>query len=191
MAEENEKQEEAVAAPTASSATSGSSGGKNPLVTVLLFLNIVAMSTIAYFQYKFMSEQASKPTVRDIIKQEMMTDEEKMAEEELLQANTKADGKLMNLEGFTVNLAKSDGPRRFVRMTTVLKFSGESKEGEFNARKPQIRDTIISILNSKRPEDLLKREGKTYLKEEIKAAINSFLIDGEVIDVFYVGFQIN
>ena len=27
--------------------------------------------------------------------------------------------------------------------------------------------------------------------EEVKAAINSFLVDGKVIDVFYVSFQIN
>ena len=53
------------------------------------------------------------------------------------------------------------------------------------------RLTVIGILNSKRPEDLLKRDGKLYLKEQIKSAINSYLIDGKVVDVFYVGFQIN
>ena len=62
---------------------------------------------------------------------------------------------------------------------------------EVEARKPQIRDTIISILNSKRPEDILKRDGKLYLKQEIKSAVNAFLVDGKVEDIFYVGFQIN
>ena len=100
-------------------------------------------------------------------------------------------GLVMPLQGFTVNLAQGDGPKRFVRMNAVLKFSKESEESEFNARKPQIRDTIITILNSKRPEDLLKREGKVYLKEEIKSQINSFLISGKVEEVYYVGFQIN
>ena len=37
----------------------------------------------------------------------------------------------------------------------------------------------------------LKREGKEYLKEEIKSAINSFLIEGNVVEVYYVAFQIN
>ena len=76
-------------------------------------------------------------------------------------------------------------------MNAVLKFSKKSKEEEFKARKPQIRDVIISTLNSKRPEDLLKVEGKSFLKEEIKNAINTFLVDGEVIDIYYVGFQVN
>jgi predicted AAA+ superfamily ATPase len=51
----------------------------------------------------------------------------------------------------------------------VLKLSDDAKSAEFEARKPQIRDTIISIINTKRPEDLLKKEGKQFLKEEIKA----------------------
>jgi flagellar FliL protein len=55
--------------------------------------------------------------------------------------------------------------------------------------KLEIRSSVS--LNTKRPEDLLKKEGKLYLKEEIRTAINSFLIDGNVVDVFYIGFQIN
>jgi flagellar FliL protein len=98
---------------------------------------------------------------------------------------------LLPLEMFTVNLAQGDGPRRYARMEAVLKMSDDAKAAEFEARKPQIRDTIISILNTKRPEDLLKKEGKQFLKEELKAAINAFLVDGKVEDVYYIGFQIN
>ena len=107
------------------------------------------------------------------------------------EAAPETQGILFPLDGFTANLAQGDGPRRFVRLEAVLKFSQDSNEEEFKAKKPQIRDRIISLLNSKKPEDLLKVEGKTYLKEEIKSAINSFLVDGKVLDVFYVGFQIN
>ena len=101
------------------------------------------------------------------------------------------DGILLSLDGFTANLAQDDGPRRFVRLNVVLKFSHDSEEGEFRSRRPQIRDSIISILNAKKPNDLLKREGKEYLKEEIKSSINSFLVDGKVTAIYYVGFQIN
>ncbi|MBL7664871.1 MAG: flagellar basal body-associated FliL family protein [Bacteriovoracaceae bacterium] len=191
MADDKAKDTKETEDKKAAPAAPAQPGPKNPLVTVLLVLNILVMGGMSYMQFNYMKQQASEPTVRDIIKQEMKADGDAGAEEELVKTDTSTDGKLLQLEGFTVNLAKSDGPRRFVRLNTVLKFSNESKETEFTARQPQIRDTIISILNSKRPEDLLKREGKTYLKEEIKAAINSFLIDGEVTDVFYVGFQIN
>ncbi|MCY4643365.1 MAG: flagellar basal body-associated FliL family protein [Bacteriovoracales bacterium] len=105
--------------------------------------------------------------------------------------NDDGEGILLPLDSFTANLAQGDGPRRFIRFNAVLKFTRDSLEEEFRARKPQIRDSIISILNSKRPNDLLKKEGKDYLKEEIKSSINSFLVDGKVLAVYYVGFQIN
>jgi flagellar FliL protein len=166
--------------------------GLSPLVSLVLILNLVATGTIAYFQFKFMKQQASQPSITELIKQEMSGGANSEANKELVvKTNVVDEGIIMPLDGFTVNLAQGDGPRRFVRLNAVLKFSKNSKQEEFEARKPQIRDTIISILNSKRPDDLLKREGKNYLKEEIKSAINSFLVDGEIVDVYYVGFQIN
>ena len=45
--------------------------------------------------------------------------------------------------------------------------------------------------STKRADDLLKKEGKSFLKEEIKASINSFLVDGRVEDIYYISFQIN
>ncbi len=168
------------------------SSAKNPLVTLLLLLNLVVMGSVAFLQWKAFQKTALEPNIQDVIKAEMKSalDEANKAPSDG-KDQPPSEGQLFPLEGFTANLAQGDGPRRFVRLNAVLKFSQDSKEAEFKARKPQIRDTIISILNAKRPEDLLKKEGKNYLKEEIKAAINSFLIDGKVDDIYYVGFQIN
>ena len=167
----------------------GKSGGqKNPLLTALVLINTLMIGAVGFFQYRAHQERASEPTVSDVVKAEMKKAE---TQPEGTGEAVEKDGILFPLDTFTANLAQGDGPRRFVRMKAVLKFSKKSSEEEFKARKPQIRDTIISTLNSKRPKDLLKAEGKEYLKEEIKSAINAFLVDGEVIDVFYVGFQIN
>ncbi|WP_372652495.1 flagellar basal body-associated protein FliL [Halobacteriovorax sp.] len=166
-----------------------SGSGKNPLLTIVMILQLILMGGIAYFQYMAHQKLAATESVMDVVKSDMKagaideSSETGEAREE--------EGILFPLDNFTANLAQGDGPRRFVRLNAVLKFNRDSSEEEFKARKPQIRDTIISILNSKRAEDLLKVEGKNYLKEEIKAAINSFLVDGKVIDVFYVSFQIN
>lgn len=167
----------------------GKSSGGSPLLTLLVLVNTVMMGAVAWFQYQSHLKEASKPTLQDIVKAEM----QKAAEgtEDEAGEPREEDGILFPLETFTANLAQGDGPRRFVRLNAVLKFSKTSSEEEFKARKPQIRDAIIRTLNSKRPEELLKVEGKNYLKEEIKAAINAFMVDGHVIDVFYVGFQIN
>ena len=163
---------------------------KNPLVAIMLILNFVFMIVLAYMQYVGHQKLASIPSVQDVVRSEMkaaMGDGEEGATGEAI----KDDGILFPLEGFTANLAQGDGPRRYLRMNVVLKFNKESNEEEFKARKPQIRDSIIGIVNSKRPADLLKLEGKNFLKEEIKAAINTFLVDALVIDVYYIDFQIN
>lgn len=179
--DENEGEEGAAAAegPAVNS-------GKNPLLVVLLLVNTLLIGFLAYLQWVQHKKLASMPSVKDIMKADM-----KQKGSKKVGAARKIDGKLFPLETFTANLAQGDGPRRFLRLNTVLKFNKSASEKEFKSRKPQIRDVIINILNSKRPSDLLNQEGKNYLKEEIKAAINTFLIDGHVMDVYYVGFQIN
>lgn len=165
---------------------------KNPLLTLLMAINILAMGTVAYFQYRFMDMEAKRPDLTQLLKEkdaapEATTD----AAGEQKNVEVVKNENLLPLDSFTVNLAQGEGPRRYVRLDAVLKMSDDAKAAEFEARKPQIRDTIISILNTKRADDLLKKEGKSFLKEEIKASINSFLVDGKVEDIYYISFQIN
>lgn len=187
--------EEKAAAPAAPAAEGQAASGKSPLVLILLLVNSIGLVAVAVMQYQSHQIKMHEPSVTDVVKAELAKaqkeEKESSSEESLIAPKRPDQGQLLTLDPFTANLAQGDGPRRFVRLNAVLKFSLESKPEEFEQRKPQIRDTIISILNSKRPEDLLATEGKSYLKEEIKGAINSFLIDGKVIDIFYVGFQIN
>lgn len=166
----------------------GSESAKNPLIILLMVTNILAMSAVAYFQWRFMDLESKRPDLATLLKEGQSSSE---ASDEVKSEVSIKEEKLLQLESFTVNLAQGDGPRRFLRLDAVLKMSDDAKKEEFEARKPQIRDTIISILNTKRADDLLKREGKDYLKEEIKSSINSYLVDGRVEDVYYISFQIN
>lgn len=174
-------------------ATPAAPSSKNPLLTLLMVVNIVAMGAVAYFQYKFMAMEAKRPDLTQLLKEKdaapAAASEEASGEQKTEEIVKKEN--LLPLDSFTVNLAQGEGPRRYVRLDAVLKMSDNAKAAEFEARKPQIRDTIISILNTKRADDLLKKEGKAYLKEEIKASINSFLVDGSVDDIYYISFQIN
>jgi flagellar protein FliL len=163
---------------------------KNPLLTLLMAINIVAMGTVAYFQYRFMDMEAKRPDLTQLLKEKDAAPAEDATGEAKKVEVVKKEN-LLPLDSFTVNLAQGEGPRRYVRLDAVLKMSDDAKAPEFEARKPQIRDSIISILNTKRADDLLKKEGKSFLKEEIKASINSFLIDGSVEDIYYISFQIN
>ena len=184
---------------------------KNPLLVILVLINTIAVGAIGFFQFQNHKKLNSVTTAADVMKQDLEGGGEHAAagghgeakaegghggghggaEAKTEVEGVKADGLLYPLEPFTANLAQGDGPRRFIRISLVLKFSKETKKEEVDARKPQISDTIISMLNAKKPEELLKKEGKEYLKEEVKTSINNFLVDGQVTDIYYVGFQIN
>ena len=194
MAEEDQAEggapAEAAPAAAAPAAAAPATSQKNPLVAVLLIVNMIALSAVAFMQYQFMEMKAKEPNWQELVQGGQEAKNPDVANEAMPTENLEKES-LIDLEMFTVNLAQGDGPRRYVRLQAVLKMSKDADATEVEARKPQIRDTVISILNSKRPEDLLKRDGKIYLKEQIKSAINSYLIDGNVVDIFYVGFQIN
>lgn len=200
MAEEKKDQEETKdAAPS----------GKNPLLVILVLVNTIAVGAIGFFQFQNHKKLNSLPTMADIMKQQAEGGHGEAAaggegEKKAGGAHgegggkggegggeAKVDGLLYPLDPFTANLSQSNGPQRFIRIGLVLKFSKETKKEEVDTRKPQINDTIISMLNAKKPEELLKKEGKDYLREEIKTSINNFMTDGQVIDIYYVNFQIN
>ncbi|MBG08862.1 MAG: hypothetical protein CME68_08900 [Halobacteriovoraceae bacterium] len=167
------------------------SSGKNPLLLIITLVNAVLMGVIAFLQWQSHQTLKNQESIKDVVTAEM----KKMKEAEDQEAETgeakEQDGINFSLDPFTANLAQGDGPRRYLRLKVVLRFSKTSSEEEFRSRKAQIRDTVITIINSKRPTDVLKLEGKDNLKEELKAAINTYLIDGSVIDVYYTQFQVN
>ncbi len=55
----------------------------------------------------------------------------------------------------------------------------------------QVRNTIIDLINSKKPSDLDTPEGREYLKDEIKNALNGFLNTGKVRGVFFTNFAVS
>lgn len=190
----------------------GGGGPKGPLLTIILILNLALMGGLGFMQFKMHKKIESQPDINSVLKAAGIEPgagggehaapaggkgEAKKEEgghggaAKVAEDGKRADGTfLVTLKDFTANLAAGEGPKRFIRVGAVLKFSKESKKEEYDAREAQIKDVILTILNSKKAEDLLKVEGKNYLKEEIKSSINAFLEDGNVIDVYYVGFQI-
>jgi flagellar FliL protein len=186
---------------------SAATSGKNPLLVVLVLVNTLAVCAIGFFQFQNHKKLNSVTTAADIMQQQLAGGEHAEGGGEAAGApageqggaaaaagaasSVKTDGLMYPIDPFTANLAQGEGPKRYIRISLVLKFTKDTKKEEVDSRKPQISDAIISMLNAKKPEELLKREGKDYLKEEIKTAINNFMIDGHLEDIYYVGFQIN
>src|SRR5690349_16548654 len=102
-------------------------GSKNPLLTLLMIVNIVAMGVVAYFQWRFMAMEAKRPDLTQLLKEQnadtAATDGEASGEQKVPEIVKKEN--LLPLDSFTVNLAQGEGPRRYVRLDAVLKMSDD------------------------------------------------------------------
>ncbi len=100
-------------------------------------------------------------------------------------------GKMVTLDQFTVNLSTLGSVgAKYVRVNVSLEVPNEDIETEIGSKMPQVRNSIIDIFNSKRASDLASADGRDYLKDEIKEALNSFLVTGKVKGVFFTSFAI-
>lgn len=108
-------------------------------------------------------------------------------------AKSEASGaQTVNLEQFTVNLSTSVGtPPRFARVMIAVEVPSGDTASELNQKMAQVRNAVIDLFNSKRPADLQTGEGRNFLKEEIRNALNSFLVTGKVKGVFFSNFQVS
>ena len=94
------------------------------------------------------------------------------------------------LEPFLLNLADTDEVR-FVKATFQLGLAkAPDEEMKSGATIPAIRDAIISLLTSKRAEQVLSQEGKELLRNEIRTRINSISPHTKVLEVYIVDFVV-
>lgn len=102
-----------------------------------------------------------------------------------------SDLKTLPLDQFTVNLLTPGGiQQKFIRINLALGVPTADVEGEIQAKMPQVKNSIIDILNSKRPADLSTVEGREFLKGEIQNTINAILNSGKLNGVFITNFAV-
>ncbi|NNL77873.1 MAG: flagellar basal body protein FliL [Desulfobacterales bacterium] len=98
-------------------------------------------------------------------------------------------GPIYALDTFIVNLANNGG-NRYLRVTMDLELDNKNLESEVNKRLPQVRDSILMILPTKRVEDISSVAGKTTLRDEILGKINSYLAQGKITNIYFKEFVI-
>jgi len=187
--------------------SSSEGGGGNKLVLILSLVNVVA--TLAMVGILFVSLQREKkaPIVEDIAVQGAHGEGEAEAKKEgeghgapsagahgapvVEKKKTSEFGKMLSLELFTVNLSTPGSVTpKYVRVNVSIELPNEEVEGEVTSKMAQVRNVIIDLFNSKRPADLSTAEGRDYIKEEIRSALNAFLVTGKVKGVFFTSFSV-
>lgn len=97
-------------------------------------------------------------------------------------------GTLYPMENFIVNMADSGGTR-YLRVTLQLELDETKKFAEaLDMRKPQLRDAILTVLASKRYEEVSSAQGKLILKQELLRRLNSLVTEGTVVNIYFTEF---
>ncbi len=174
-----------------------SSGGGNKLLVILTAVNLLITLGIVGVLFTSFQKEKAKQGINDISTQ----DHGAPGEGEDGHGGEGKDsgpavipdfGKMITLEQFTVNLAGTgSSTSRFARVNISIEVPSDDTESELNQKMPQVRNTIIDLFNTKRPNDLSNPDGRNDLKYEILQAINGFLVTGKVKGVFFTNFALS
>ena len=88
-----------------------------------------------------------------------------------------------------MNLADKGG-NRYLRVTMDLELGNSDLETEITKRLPQVRDSILMILPTKRFEDISTVQGKTALRDEMLATLNGYLTQGKITNIYFKEFVV-
>lgn len=84
------------------------------------------------------------------------------------------------LKPFIANLADADKPK-YVSLTVELVLKDAKKKEDVETNTPLVRDTIVSLIASKKAQEVSGEAGANTLKTEMVARLNTAL-GGQVID---------
>lgn len=163
---------------------------KNPLLVILVFINTIVIAYLLIYQMN-LSELSNQVT----------SDRMSIPNEEVDEGQNKhviniKEGHILNefpIEPITANLARPDGPQRFINLSIVLVVETTQKKPleEILNKLPTFRDDIIAILNTLSPHDVLKLEGREVLKNKLKKHINQNLKRDEVKQLLFTAFKVS
>jgi flagellar FliL protein len=195
----------------AAASSSSSSGGGNKLVMLLTLVNTVVCLAVVGLLFVSLQKEKKSQRIEDIVADEPAGEAgghgapagghgapagghgaPAGGHGAPAQKKLAGFGKMVTLEQFTVNLTTPGSTTpKYVRVNISLEVPSEEVEGELTQRMPQVRNAIIDLFNSKRPSDVVSEEGRQYLKEEIRSALNGFMVSGKVKGVFFTNFALS
>lgn len=96
-------------------------------------------------------------------------------------------GSMRPLDPFLANLA-DENVQRYLKLSLQVEFVAAEPPASFDARLPQTRDVILTLVTSKTFADIRTPEGKERLREDIIDRINHVLAKDAVKSVYFTEF---
>ena len=98
-------------------------------------------------------------------------------------------GPVFALDSFIVNLSDLGG-KRYLRVTMSLELGDPKFAEELTKRLPQVRDSILMTIPTRKVEELQTTEGKNLLRTEIISKLNELMGKEIVKKVYFTEFVI-
>jgi len=98
-------------------------------------------------------------------------------------------GPTKRLETFIVNLADKGGTR-YLRVSMDLELENEETGKVVDKRLPKIRDAILTILPTKKYEDIGTVEGKSVLRNEMLTKLNELMEPEKIKNIYFTEFVV-
>lgn len=95
-------------------------------------------------------------------------------------------GVFQEMKMLTVNPAGDSG--RFLQVSLGLEAPDEGTFEEFTTREVVVRDTVLKILSSYSVDQLGTLDARTELRDDLRAAINSVLEEGEIQRLYFTQY---
>lgn len=169
--EGTEEEEEAIEVGGRGKKLFGPSMIKMLVIIAGALVMIIISGTIAYF----VAQKVGKPPATE------KTSTEKVEKVKPLN--------YFDMSDFSINTSDTDEPH-FVKLTISLGYAAATVElqTELGARRPELRDIVISVVGSKKFSDLNTQDKRNELKKDLLKRINDVLIHGEIKGIAFTEF---
>jgi flagellar FliL protein len=98
-------------------------------------------------------------------------------------------GTIFSLDTFIVNLA-DEGGHRYLRVTMDLELVAGLSPDDIKGRLPQIRDSVLMILPTKRFQDISTAQGKVVLRDELMDKLNALFSRRVIGNIYFSEFVV-
>lgn len=82
------------------------------------------------------------------------------------------------LDAFTVNLVPEEGNSQFLQLSLSVEVSNSQTGDRLKSYTPKLRNNVMMLLSGKKAAELLSKDGKEKLADEIRDLINEILEHG-------------
>ncbi len=99
------------------------------------------------------------------------------------------EDRFVQLDDLILNPAETDGSR-FLVLSLALEVKDADTHADIQARDPEVRDVILTLLSAKTVHELADVTARPALREELRTRLNGLLGEGSVIRLYLPRFVI-